>query len=168
MEGTTEYILFNNVLREKFEEELNDIEIIPIFGKFHYVFFDELAKKLDLNYWFLLDKDKKIDDEGKENWTNKQKNFWEKYGENETNEETNGITHSKESGENRISWLPSDTEEFLGIKLEHNEKQCCKEYNIISREEDILENLEREQEKIKELKKIFSLVKTKKKNLNNA
>jgi len=46
------------------DKELNDIEIIPIFGKFHHVFFEKLAKKLDLNYWFLLDDDRKTDEKG--------------------------------------------------------------------------------------------------------
>jgi len=39
VEGMTEYLLFNNILREELYEELNDIEIIPIFGKYHYIFF---------------------------------------------------------------------------------------------------------------------------------
>jgi predicted ATP-dependent endonuclease of OLD family len=44
VEGIVDYILFNNLLREKLKKELKEVEIIPIFGKFHYIFFHELAK----------------------------------------------------------------------------------------------------------------------------
>jgi len=64
VEGMTEYILFNSILRERLDKDLDDIEIIPIFSKFNYIFFDELAKLLDLNYWFLLDDDRSIDKDG--------------------------------------------------------------------------------------------------------
>lgn len=57
VEGMTEYLFFNNILRRESQEELKDTEIIPIFGKYHYIYFYELAKKLNLNYWFLLDTD---------------------------------------------------------------------------------------------------------------
>src|SRR6266516_4001730 len=100
----TEYILFNSILREKLDKDLDDIEVIPIFNKFHYVFFDELAKLLDLNYWFLLDDDRKTNKrEDEPELKGIHKIFWEKYGENETSEKINGITHSKEDSERRIS-----------------------------------------------------------------
>lgn len=163
VEGMTEYILFNSILTEVLGKELSDIEIIPIFNKFHYVFFDELAKRMGLKYWFLLDKDRKVDEKGKEKWSNRQRKFWEKYGEKETSEETNGIIHSKESSERRISWSPSYTEGFLEIELEHDDvRQCCKEYNLISNAKTVLDNLEEKPEKLKELKKLLSFVKAKK------
>ena len=40
--------------------EFSNIEVIPIFSKFSYIFFSELAKKVDINYRFLLDKDGNI------------------------------------------------------------------------------------------------------------
>jgi hypothetical protein len=47
-----ECILLKNILREKLKEEMerSEIEIVPIFGKFHYIFFNELAKELNLDY----------------------------------------------------------------------------------------------------------------------
>jgi predicted ATP-dependent endonuclease of OLD family len=170
VEGMVEYILFNNILREIMDKELSDIEIIPIFGKFHYIFFEGIAKRLGLNYWFLLDDDRKIDEEGNSKWAVKQGIFWEKYGKNETNEAVNGIINSRKDSEFRISWFFSDVEKFLGVELNHYEEihKCCKEYNIISRAKNILDNLDKEPEKIEELKNTISFLKTnKEKNLNN-
>ncbi|KLL03352.1 MAG: hypothetical protein MRERV_43c016 [Mycoplasmataceae bacterium RV_VA103A] len=170
VEGITEYILFNSILREMLEKEINDIEVIPIFSKFHYIFFDELAKKMGLNYWFLLDDDRKVDEgEGKTKWLGKKRIFWEKYGKEEVSEEINGIIHNKEGSRFRISWFFSDVEKFLGVELSNYEEihKCCKEYNLISRAKDILDNLEKKPEKVKELKRLLSFVKVKK-SLNNA
>jgi predicted ATP-dependent endonuclease of OLD family len=50
VEGMTEYLFFNNILRRELQEELKDVEIIPIFGKYHYTYFYELVKELNLNY----------------------------------------------------------------------------------------------------------------------
>lgn len=144
VEGITDYLLFNNILKEKLEKELSGIEIIPIFGKFHYIFFRELAKWLDLDYWFLLDIDN-ID-------ILKHLNFWKKYGESKTLEKTNDMIHSRlEEGE-RISWACSNVEDFLGIKVDSNNK----EYYLISKADTAIKNLESKNfAKLNELKKIL-------------
>jgi len=52
VEGIIEYILFRDILSEKLREGLegSEVEIVPIFGKFHYIFFAALAEKLKLEY----------------------------------------------------------------------------------------------------------------------
>ncbi|MCE8162772.1 MAG: AAA family ATPase [Candidatus Moeniiplasma glomeromycotorum] len=97
VEGMTEYILFTIVLREELQKELKDVEIVPIFGKWHYVFFYELAKGLGLNYWFLLDDDRNLDEEEKpKDEKTKHERFWKKYGEEKTRKEKEGILHGSE------------------------------------------------------------------------
>ena len=158
VEGITDYLLFNNILKEKLQKELKGVEIIPIFGKFHYIFFYELAKWLELDYWFLLDEDKYKEQDGKEHWKEPHgkdihKVFWEKYGENKVLVETNGIMHSKEENKIKISWIRFDLENFLGIKDKSAED---KEYNLISRAKTVLETLEDNSAKLNELRKIFT------------
>src|ERR1044072_9388753 len=93
----SDYIMFNNLLREDLRKELVDVEIVPIFGKFHYIFFNELAKELNLNYWFLLDDDRDLDKKlnpkkGKEN--SRHEKFWRKYGEGKVENKKGGALHS--------------------------------------------------------------------------
>jgi hypothetical protein len=39
---------------------LEEIEVIPIFGKFNYIFFSRLSNKLGIKSKFLLDKDNEL------------------------------------------------------------------------------------------------------------
>lgn len=161
VEGITDYILFNNILKERLEEELKGVEIIPIFGKFHYIFFYELAKWLNLDFWFLLDEDKYKEQNGQEHWKKPRRKedihkiFWEKHGESKAFVETNGIMHSKEENKTKISWIRFDLEAFLGIKAESAED---KEYNLISRATTVLKTLKDGSVKLNELKKILRFI----------
>jgi len=111
IEGMSDYILFNNILREELHKELKDIETIPIFGKWHYVFFNELAKRLNLNYWFLLDDDRKLDEKGNpKKEDSKHEQFWKKYGEKRTEREKNGVLHSFRLNINIKEIINSSTE----------------------------------------------------------
>jgi predicted ATP-dependent endonuclease of OLD family len=159
VEGPVEHNLFNNILREELNHEIerNGIEIIPIFGKLHYAFFVELAEKLRLNYWFLLDYDGKKDPQtGKNKWLTKSngkishENFWKEYGEGKDNEDDVYITHSKDT---RISWVHPDIEGFLGIP---KGDWGAKQENIINESEKIISNLKKEPKKLKALVKIIS------------
>lgn len=147
----TDYLLFNNILKEKLQKELRDVEVIPIFGKFHYIFFYELANWLNLDYWFLLDGDGHLNNSKKNNPNHLF--FWEKYGKGKTEEQNGGIIHGK--NEEKISWICSNIEDFLGIKVDSKDK----EYNLISKSEEIIKNLEKNNlVKLNEIKKIFSFI----------
>jgi len=97
VEGMSDYVLFSNILRKELYEELKEIEIIPIFGKWHYIFFNELAKGLNLNYWFLLDDDRSLDLKESpkiKGEDSRNERFWRKYGEGRIKNKNGGIFHS--------------------------------------------------------------------------
>jgi len=50
VEGITEYIFFTNGFLRKKIPDLGRIEVIPIFGKFNYVFFSKLFKEISRNF----------------------------------------------------------------------------------------------------------------------
>jgi len=181
VEGMSDYILLTS---EKIKKKV-EIEIIPIFGKTNYIFFKELAEKLDLNYWFLLDLDKNRIDEEKfpkdfepesesepTNCLHKETHtrFWYKHqGElkniNEIKENT--IIHSIES---KISWFPENMENFLiPEKKEDIDKEIewwvkhrwSKESRIINNITFNSLNQERISELVKSLEKIINLVESK-------
>lgn len=164
VEGMTEYVLFNSILREKLNKEMKDreIEIVPIFGKYQYIFFASLARELKAEFWFLFDDDrrKKVE-KGQNEWMGEEngkfnKKFWENFGEGKNNEELAGITRSNDT---KINWIHHDIENFLGIPLPKEDKKN-KEYNLISRANEIFDNLEKEPKKLETLKKIISSFRT--------
>ncbi|RIA79676.1 AAA domain-containing protein [Glomus cerebriforme] len=74
VEGMSDYILFNNVLREELRREMNNIEIIPIF-----------------------DDDRSLDEKGnpeEETKNGKHEKFWRKYGVGKVNNKKGEILHS--------------------------------------------------------------------------
>jgi len=158
VEGPVECILFDSVLREELREELKDIEIIPIFGKFHYIFFANLVERLGLKYWFMIDDDRKKYSTklGEIEWVNKEDGwFWEDYSEGVNNEENKGVFHTERT---KISWVHFNVEEFLEIPM-LTEDRRNKEYNLISRADKVIANLKEKHEKLKLLKEMLSFLK---------
>ena len=175
----TEYIFFNNVALKNKVPELVGIEIIPIFSKFNYIFFSELAKKLRLEYRFLLDKDenfirkaeasrKTISEEGDKESNTKIKpfqncrhiikcsreklhrRFWEIHGRRRLSEEEDkGSIIHSKNSD--ISWFPHDLEDFLDIGKK-DPHVVSKELNIISNIEFAINNLD--EEKIAKLREL--------------
>jgi hypothetical protein len=93
---------------------------------------------------------------GKIEWESNDKisheKFWKENGEGKNNEENIGITHSKNT---RISWIHSDTEDFLGIPVKKGEWKNKLE-NLINRSEEVIKNLKEEAGKIESLERIIS------------
>lgn len=134
VEGMSDYIMFNDILREELRKEMTNVEIIPIFGKSHYSFFNELAKKLNLNYWFLLDDDRGLDEKGnlKENKEiSENEKFWRKYGEGKINNKKGGILHSNKLVAN-IEMISGSTEKEIRQRTKKQISEFLKKNKIKS------------------------------------
>lgn len=151
VEGPSDYILLTSEILRKRVKGLEEIEIIPIFGKSNYIFFSKLVEKLHLYYWTLLDIDKNNIDEKllEELRTEKQKKP-SSHTINEVKENCSEQLHTRflfhhmgelefkkikegemaRSENSKISWFPQDVEDFLNPEREEKKKNKDAEYKF--------------------------------------
>ena len=151
VEGPSDYILLTSEIIRKRVKGLEEIEIIPIFGKSNYIFFSKLAERLRLFYWTLLDIDKdNIDEklleelqtgkelnpsshtinEAKENCSKQidTRFLFQHIGELEFKKiKEDEMACSKRS---KISWFPQNIEFFLNPEREERKKNKDAEYKF--------------------------------------